>query len=129
MLSRLDAASASQRQFVADASHELRSPLATIRAVHEIAALHPGTQDWDEANREVLGELDRVDRLVADLVLLARADERGTLAREQPMPAVGRAEAANERETTPDAGRRWKVSSQVRGRSQAPSRWASPTRN
>ncbi|MBI2246090.1 MAG: HAMP domain-containing protein [Nocardioides sp.] len=77
MLSRLDAASASQRQFVADASHELRSPLATIRAVHEIAALHPDAQEWDEAGREVLGELDRVDRLVADLVLLARADERG----------------------------------------------------
>jgi signal transduction histidine kinase len=77
MLSRLEAASASQRQFVADASHELRSPLATIRAVHEIAALHPDVQEWDEGNREVLGELDRVDRLVADLVLLARADERG----------------------------------------------------
>lgn len=77
MLDRLDAASASQRQFVADASHELRSPLATIRAVHEIAALHPDAQEWDEAGREVLGELDRVDRLVADLVLLARADERG----------------------------------------------------
>lgn len=77
MLDRLDAASASQRQFVADASHELRSPLATIRAVHEIAALHPEAQEWDQVGREVLGELDRVDRLVADMLLLARADERG----------------------------------------------------
>jgi signal transduction histidine kinase len=77
MLSRLDIASASQRHFVADASHELRSPLATIRAVHEIAALHPDAQEWGAAGREVLSELDRVDRLVADLVLLARADERG----------------------------------------------------
>lgn len=77
MLDRLDAASASQRQFVADASHELRSPLATIRSVHEIAALHPEAQEWDLAGREVLGELDRVDRLVADMLLLARADERG----------------------------------------------------
>lgn len=77
MLDRLHSASASQRQFVADASHELRSPLATIRAAHEIAALHPNAQDWNEAGREVLGELDRVDRLVADMLLLARADERG----------------------------------------------------
>lgn len=77
MLDRLHAASASQRQFVADASHELRSPLATIRAVHEIAALHPDAQEWDEAGTEVLSELDRVDKLVADMLLLARADERG----------------------------------------------------
>ena len=77
MLERLHAASRSQRQFVADASHELRSPLATIRAVHEIAALHPDAQEWDHAGTEVLSELDRVDRLVADMLLLARADERG----------------------------------------------------
>ncbi len=77
MLDRLHAASSSQRQFIADASHELRSPLATIRAVHEIAALHADTQDWDDAGVEVLGELDRLDQLVADMVLLARADERG----------------------------------------------------
>ena len=77
MLDRLHVASQSQRQFVADASHELRSPLATIRAVHEIAALHPEAQEWDQAGQEVLSELDRVDRLVADMLLLARADERG----------------------------------------------------
>jgi signal transduction histidine kinase len=77
MLDRLHVARQSQRQFIADASHELRSPLATIRAVHEIAALHPGVQEWDQAGSEVLGELDRVDRLVADMLLLARADERG----------------------------------------------------
>ncbi len=77
MLDRLHVASQSQRQFVADASHELRSPLATIRAVHEIAALHPEVQKWDQAGIEVLSELDRVDRLVADMLLLARADERG----------------------------------------------------
>lgn len=77
MLDRLHVASQSQRQFVADASHELRSPLATIRAVHEIAALHPEAQEWNQAGEEVLSELDRVDRLVADMLLLARADERG----------------------------------------------------
>lgn len=42
---------------------------------------------------------------------------------------LGRTGAADERKTTPDDGRRWKVSPQVRGRFQALSRWASPTRD
>lgn len=77
MLQRLEAASDRQRRFVGDASHELRSPLATIRAAHEIAALHPDSRDWTETSRDVLAELDRVDHLVDDLLLLARADEDG----------------------------------------------------
>ncbi|MEJ7706106.1 MAG: ATP-binding protein [Nocardioidaceae bacterium] len=77
MIERLEAASAAQRRFVADASHELRSPLSTIRATHEIAAAHPDSMQWSVAGRDVLAELDRVDRLVGDLLLLARADERG----------------------------------------------------
>ncbi len=77
MLERLHDASVSQRRFVADASHELRSPLATIRAAHDVAALHPEVQDWGQTNVEVMAELDRVDQLVADLLLLARADEHG----------------------------------------------------
>lgn len=77
MLARLEVGSDRQRRFVGDASHELRSPLATIRAVHEISELHPGTRDWTTTSRDVLAELDRLDRLVADLLLLARADEHG----------------------------------------------------
>ncbi|MGK2880606.1 MAG: sensor histidine kinase [Mycobacterium sp.] len=77
MLERLQAASDQQRRFVADASHELRSPLATIRAAYEIAALHPDQHTWSETSHDILAELDRVDRLVEDLLLLARADEHG----------------------------------------------------
>lgn len=77
MLARLEIGSDRQRRFVGDASHELRSPLATIRAAHEIADLHPDTREWEASNRDVLAELDRLDRLVADLLLLARADEHG----------------------------------------------------
>ena len=77
MLERLETGSDRQRRFVGDASHELRSPLATIRAAHEIAALHPETRDWSETSRDVLAELDRLDHLVADLLLLARVDEHG----------------------------------------------------
>lgn len=75
MLGRIEQAVHAQRRFVGDASHELRSPLATIRAAHEVAALHPEVTDWDTTSREVVGELDRLDRLVADLLLLARGDE------------------------------------------------------
>ncbi len=77
MLARLKTGSDRQRRFVGDASHELRSPLATIRAAHEIAALHPESRDWTATSSDVLAELDRLDRLVADLLLLARADEHG----------------------------------------------------
>jgi signal transduction histidine kinase len=77
MLDRLAASTEVQRRFVADASHELRSPLATIRAAHEIAALHPETSDWDSVTTDVLAEVGRLERLVDDLLFLARADEHG----------------------------------------------------
>jgi len=77
MLGRLQVANDKQRRFIADASHELRSPLSTIRAAHEIAALHPDNRDWTETSHDVLAELDRVDHLVEDLLLLARTDEHG----------------------------------------------------
>ncbi|WP_341925007.1 HAMP domain-containing sensor histidine kinase [Nocardioides psychrotolerans] len=83
MLDRLQNAADTQRRFVGDASHELRSPLATIRAAHEIQALHPDSADWTTTSAEVLAELDRVDRLVADLLLLARSDEHGLALRVQ----------------------------------------------
>lgn len=77
MLERLETGSDRQRRFVGDASHELRSPLATIRAAHEIAALHPDSNDAEATSRDVLAELDRLDHLVEDLLLLARVDEHG----------------------------------------------------
>ncbi|MDQ4055768.1 MAG: HAMP domain-containing histidine kinase [Actinomycetota bacterium] len=95
MLTRLQAGAEAQKRFVGDASHELRSPLATIRAAHEIQALHPRMIDWSSVSAEVLAELDRVDRLVADLLLLARSDEHGlTLqAREVDLDDLVRSEA------------------------------------
>lgn len=77
MLERLESSAHAQRRFVGDASHELRSPLAMIRAAHEIQSLYPHSTDWPSVSEEVLHELDRVDRLVADMLLLARADESG----------------------------------------------------
>jgi signal transduction histidine kinase len=75
MLDRLADAAEAQRRFVADASHELRSPLATIRAAHEIAAVHPDATDPSTVTSDVLAEVGRLERLVGDLLFLARADE------------------------------------------------------
>jgi signal transduction histidine kinase len=77
MLDRLESSADRQRQFVSDASHELRSPLATIRAKVEVAAIRPGTADWSDVSTTVLDEVDRLDDLVGDLLQLARLDETG----------------------------------------------------
>ncbi|WBB73925.1 HAMP domain-containing sensor histidine kinase [Micromonospora sp. WMMD1128] len=77
MLERLETAAASQRRFVADASHELRSPLATLRAGLDrlaVATSPDGQRDLVELLRR---ETSRLGDLVADLLLLARIDERG----------------------------------------------------
>jgi signal transduction histidine kinase len=76
-LDRLAGATEAQRRFVADASHELRSPLAAIRAAHEVAAVHPEVTDWAAVHDDVLAEVARLEHLVDDLLVLARADERG----------------------------------------------------
>jgi signal transduction histidine kinase len=74
MLARLQSAQATQRRFVADASHELRSPLATIATGLELMSRGDAGPDAVEALR---GETARLGRLVDGLLLLARADERG----------------------------------------------------
>lgn len=100
MLARLQQAADSQRQFVADASHELRSPLATIRATAEFAGAHPEVLTWGEDAQTVLIETDRLERVVADLLLLARSDEHGLVMRteEVDLDDVVTAEAARMRQ-------------------------------
>ena len=75
MLERLEAASMRQREFVSDASHELRSPVASIRAELEVALAHPTASDLQDIASGVLNETARMERLVDDLLLLARIDE------------------------------------------------------
>jgi len=77
MLARLDASQRAQRRFVSDASHELRSPLATLRAEVEVAARHPETADWGQTAADIRAEAIRMQQLVDDLLTLAKADERG----------------------------------------------------
>ncbi|WP_310376246.1 sensor histidine kinase [Catenuloplanes atrovinosus] len=81
MLSRLDAARARQRAFVADAAHELRSPLASMRVQLEVAQRLPGDTDWPGFVDDLMLDADRLSRLVDDLLLLARADDATEAAR------------------------------------------------
>ncbi|NIG65397.1 sensor histidine kinase [Microbacterium sp. UBA6741] len=80
MLDRLDAAATAQRRFVSDASHELRSPLATIRQHAELAQAHPDVTSIGELADVVSEEGLRLQGIVESLLLLARLDEgAGTL--------------------------------------------------
>ena len=75
MLARLETGQAAQQRFVSDASHELRSPLATITTALEIAAGRPDLIDKALIDESLLPEARRMNQLIEDLLLLARSDE------------------------------------------------------
>jgi signal transduction histidine kinase len=75
MLDRLEAASARQRRFVGDASHELQTPLASARTDLEVALAHPDRSDWRQTATDLLAGNRRMERLVRDLLFLARTDD------------------------------------------------------
>ncbi|MGO4426501.1 sensor histidine kinase, partial [Streptomyces sp. MCAF7] len=81
-LDRLHQAMTRQRQFVADASHELRSPIAAVRAQLELALARPSRTDWPTAVHKALQDTERLQAVASDLLLLARLD-----AQEAPPPA------------------------------------------
>ncbi len=74
MLARLDDAADRQRRFVSDASHELQSPLTSLRARLEVNLAAPVEPDWRADERQALGEVTEMQRLVDDLLALARLD-------------------------------------------------------
>lgn len=76
MLASLEGAYQVQKQFVADASHELRAPLTAIQGNLELIRRHPDrpVAEQHEAVEEADREAQRLSRLVADLLSLARAD-------------------------------------------------------
>jgi signal transduction histidine kinase len=77
MLARIEAGHEAQRRFVGDASHELRSPVAAIISALDVTAVHPELLDEELAATTLRPEAHRMESLVEDLLLLARADERG----------------------------------------------------
>jgi signal transduction histidine kinase len=75
MLDRLERVRVRERAFIADASHELRSPIAAIRQHAEVALAHPDRTSTIDLARVAHAESLRMQVLVDDLLLLARADE------------------------------------------------------
>lgn len=75
MLDRLEAATLRQRQFVGDASHELKSPLAAVRAEIDVATAHPDQTDQRAVFASLGEQTDRMAALIDDLLFLARSDE------------------------------------------------------
>jgi two-component system OmpR family sensor kinase len=77
MLSRLEAAFSAQRRFIADASHELRSPLGNLRGTVEVALRRRREADeYREALSVALREAERLSTLVDELLMLSRVDTK-----------------------------------------------------
>ncbi|MGI8535061.1 MAG: ATP-binding protein [Mycobacteriales bacterium] len=83
LLERLDEAAAAQRRFVADAAHELRSPLAALHAQLEVGLRQPDPTRLGERLPGMLEDTARLARLVDDLLALARLDETSRVHRHQ----------------------------------------------
>ncbi|MFD9336841.1 sensor histidine kinase [Streptomyces sp. NPDC060028] len=81
-LDRLEASGVRQRQFIADASHELRSPITVLRTQLEVALAVRDPQLWPELISGALEDIERLQQLSSDLLLLARIDAA------QPVAAV-----------------------------------------
>lgn len=74
LLARIEASTERQRSFVADAAHELRSPIASLQAQLEVAARHPDAVAPQERLAGLLADTRRLGRLTDDLLALARMD-------------------------------------------------------
>jgi two-component system OmpR family sensor kinase len=86
MLDRLAELHTAQRRFIADASHELRAPLTTIRGNAELLLLDvdASAADREDSLRDIVAESTRLSRLVEELLALARGDA-GQVSRPQPV--------------------------------------------
>jgi signal transduction histidine kinase len=96
MLSRLEGSRRQQQRFVSDSSHELRSPLASLRQSAEVARAHPEALPEGELTDVVFEETVRMQRLVDQMLLLTRTDEGGVgeRRREVDLDDLARTEAA-----------------------------------
>jgi signal transduction histidine kinase len=82
MLERIERANAAQRRFLDDASHELRSPMTVIRGHVQLLELEPDPDERDAIVKIITEEIDRMNRIVEDLLLLARSERPGFLSLE-----------------------------------------------
>ena len=89
MLDRLESALARERAFVADAGHELRTPLALLRGELELALRHSESPaELEEAVRLSIPEVDRLAQLAEALLLIARSDGGGLSLRVEDLDAT-----------------------------------------
>src|SRR5512146_126103 len=94
MLARLERSQERQRDFVADASHELQSPLTAFRTQLEVARAHPEGADWATLTTDLLEDADRMEQLVHDLLLLATGETPLTEVDATDLGAIVRDEVA-----------------------------------
>lgn len=86
MLARMEASFEAMKRFTADASHELRNPLATLRNIVDVTLEVPRTSEEKDAALHSIGEeVDRIRNLVEDLLLLARADSGRVIMQMRPV--------------------------------------------
>ena len=80
-LDRLERSAEAQRRFVADASHELRSPITSLRLELEADCADPEGADWPVSGRRALEATERLSEIVDELLMLARLDAGATAER------------------------------------------------
>ncbi|WP_228389158.1 sensor histidine kinase [Cumulibacter manganitolerans] len=85
MLARIEEADETQRRFVSDASHDLRTPIASISAAVEVAASEGTLQSWEDMAPVIGHEAARMQHLVDGLLTLARADDQRLELRRVPV--------------------------------------------
>ena len=87
LLTRIETASQLQRRFMADASHELRTPVSVIQTATEVTLERPVREDWEyrEALTIVNEQSTHLSRMVEDMFVLARADAGGYRLTRRPL--------------------------------------------